>query len=265
MSEDVTICQVASCLRPSDGWFVCAACSTALEKALAEMPWLFDELELVVQRQVKYTRGGGGSKSAETPVMFNEAAANMRDELNNALTTGARLIAEANGWTIDRDPAAWLRHRITAIRLHVAGAEIADEIFRFAAGARWVIDKPPVRQFLGYCSENQGAHDCPGKIYGRSNKPEARCDTCGLEWEAEALRQHISNKLDGMLLTAAEIARLSTYISLPLDREQVRKRINQWAKRGRIESHAGPLKDGAPLFRYAEVLALLEQDTLESA
>lgn len=265
MSDDVTICRVASCLRPSDGWFVCGSCSDALASVLDDMPWLLDELETVVARQVRYTSSGGGGKSAETPVMFNEAAANMRDELTNALTTGARLIAESNGWDIDRAPAAWLRHRITALRLHVAGAEIADEIFRFAAGARWVIDRPPVRQFLGYCSESQGFEDCPGRIYGRSNKPEARCDTCGLEWEAEALRKHISDKLDGMLLTAAEIARLSTYISLPLDREQVRKRINQWAKRGRIESHAAPLKDGAPLFRYAEVLALLEQDTLESA
>lgn len=27
MSDDVTICQVATCIRPSDGWFVCGTCA----------------------------------------------------------------------------------------------------------------------------------------------------------------------------------------------------------------------------------------------
>lgn len=262
MSE--TICQVATCDRPSDDWIVCKTCSVAFEQVLAEVPWMLDELDTVITQQTRYTTASSG-KSAETPMMFNVKAADMRGQLVMQLDTAARMIAEANGWTLTYTDAAgasaWLLRSLTAIRLHEAGAQIVDEITATNAGCLWVIDRPAAKQYLGECSmvfKVEGLDEgCGGRIYGRQGKEHAACDTCGTEWEADALRTVLLQQLDDRLCTASEIAHLSTYLGLIDGREQVRKRINQWAIRGRIEGHEAD--DGSVQFRFGSVYIMLAQ------
>lgn len=262
---EATICQTAACDRPSDGWIICKTCGNAFEKLLAEMPWMLDELETVVTQQTRYTTTTSG-KAAETPMVFNVKAADMRGRLVTELDTAARLIAEANSWELTYTDAAgasrWLLKSISAVRLHPIGAEIFDSISALNAGCLWVIDRPAAKQFLGDCTMVFKVADldekCSGRIYGKAGKDQASCDTCGAEWEAAALRDHLLAQLDDRLCTAAEIAHLSTYLSLIDGREKVRKRINQWALRGRIEGHEA--EDGSVQFRFGEVYVLLAQD-----
>lgn len=263
MSE--TICQVATCDRPSDDWIVCKTCATAFEKVLAEVPWMLDELDTVITQQTRYTTNSSG-KSAEQPMAFNVKASDMRGQLVMHLDTAARMIAEANGWNLTHTDAAgasrWLMRSLTAIRLHEAGAQIVDEITATNAGCLWVIDRPAAKQYLGDCTMVFKVEDldepCQGRIYGRQGKDRAACDTCGTEWEADALRTMLLKQLDDRLCTAAEIAHLSTYLGLVDGREKVRKRINQWAIRGRIEAHES--EDGAVQFRFGTVYVMLAQD-----
>lgn len=263
MSE--TICQVATCDRPSDDWIVCNVCAKRFEKVLAEMPWMLDELDLVISQQTRYVNQSSG-KSAETPLVFDPKASDMRAQLVTAIDTGARIIADANGWALTYgNPAGasrWLLRYLTAIRLNVAGGEIVDSITALNIGCLWVIDRPATKQYLGDCSmvygEGSLRQECAGRIYGRAGKDRARCDTCGAEWEATELREHLLRQLDDRLCTAAEIAHLSTYLGLLAGREQVRKRINQWASRGQVNTH--PADDGEQRFKFGEVYIKLAQD-----
>jgi hypothetical protein len=73
--------------------------------------------------------------------------------------------------------------------------------------------------------------------------------------EARLLRDKLLAELDDRLCTAAEIARLSTYLGLQADRAKVRNRINVWAKRGRIVSETELTTE--PAYRFGIVWRLL--------
>lgn len=267
--EKFTICDAPGCNRPSDGWFVCANCGIEASNALLDLAdWMLDDLQLVVTRQTRYTLGAGKSRAASTtPLMFNDRASDVAGGVAMFLDTTARMIGEDNGWPLDYtdgpSAARWLEHRMSAIRLHVDGGQTVEQIRAWHFQIGRVIDRPVPRQFLGDCGSTAIADvACPGSVYGREGKPVARCDTCGAEYEAEKLRTKLLGELDGRLVSAAEAARLSTYLGLPLDREQVRKRINQWAKRGRIMRHES---DGETLFRFGEIHARLAEDEARRA
>ena len=256
MSEDTT-CTATNCGRPSDDWIVCGNCADELLDVLADMPWMLDELDTVITQQTRYTTQSSG-RSAETPLVFNIKAADTKARLISELAAVARTVAGANGWTLNyRTPvecSAWLERSISAIRLHPAGGEMVDTLASWHAACLWVIDRPAQRQYLGDCSATHELIPCPGAVYGRASKPEAKCDTCGATYQADARREQLLKELDDKVCTAAEIAHLSTYLGLDISREQVRKRINQWHKRGQIARKGGDLD---PTFRFGDALALL--------
>jgi hypothetical protein len=268
--REATICQVMSCNRPSDGWYVCKLCADILAETLTDMAWMLDELDIVITQQTRYTTQSSG-RSAESPLVFNIKAADTKANLVNELDTVARVIAGANGWqrtyTTPKGCAVWLEQKISAIRLHPAGGEMTNDISSWYGACLWVIDRPAQRQYLGDHADmgtvvevelnTRGTSDeqCPGRIYGRAGKPEARCDTCGATFTAEKLRERLLHQLDDKLCSAAEIAHLSTYLGLDIGREQVRKRINQWHKREQIQRKGGT--DVDPKFRFGDALGLL--------
>lgn len=259
MSDETTICQVASCLRPSDGWIVCQHCGDVFVDMLTEVPWMLDQLEIVVLGQTKYTRIAAG-KSAERPLPVNLKASDTRDALANEITTSARMIAEVNGWEFEaattKQAALWLAHRVSAVRLHVAGGEVVDGISRWYAAAMYVIDRPLMRQFLGDCGESWDGEECSGRIYGKQGKPEARCDTCGSVYEAEALRKWLLMQAMDRLMTSAEIGDMSPLMGTGSP-DRMQNRIYKWHQRGRITSRG--VRENSPLFRFGEVYDLLTE------
>lgn len=266
-NDRMTYCAVPGCNRPSDGWFVCANCGIVASNALLDFAdWLLDDLQLVITRQTRYTQGGGRSKSATTPLMFNDRASDHAGGVAMFLDTAARMISEDNQWEADYSDAAgaarWLEHRMSAIRLHVDGGETVDGILAWHVAIKQTIDRPVPRQFLGDCKAVDEGQVCPGRIYGREGKPEARCDTCGATHQADELRGGLLSELEGRLVSASEAARLATYLGIPLDREQVRKRINQWAKRGRIMRHD---REGEQVFRFGEIHDRLAEEEARRA
>jgi hypothetical protein len=268
MRDDrVTICQVASCMNPSDGWIVCRSCGDTFVRTLADTAWLLEELDTVITQQARYVSQSAG-KSSETPMPFDVKAAETRAYLMGEIATSVRLIEDANGWTTTASTevgaAAWLAHSVSAVRLHPLGGIIIDSVMRWYAAAIWAIDRPAQRQYLGECGTDPDGVACGGRIYGKAGKPEATCDTCGGIYQADELRAHLLKELDDKVCTAAEIAKLTTYLALDIDRTQVRKRINQWHTRNRIEAKRID-EDGTPSFRFGDALAMLHRDTKKRA
>ncbi len=262
MSETTTVCR---CGRPTrDHAYACETCGDELARALGDCSWLDEQMEVTITRQqgIDYRRlggGKGGKKDAERPLPGNWTASEARTHLRALLVSwvlfcnaeSVRSSDPANGLPTDAivPMSRWLLWRVDGLMLNDIAPEVVDEIVSAVAHCHRLIDKHPERQYLGPCSA------CPeGRLYSRPSASVAICQSCDATVNAEVVRKHLLEELDDRLCTAAEIARLSTYLGLKADREQVRKRINAWHKRGRISSES---MFDEPAFRFGDVYAML--------
>lgn len=251
-----------------DDAYVCDACADELAKALGDVPALTEELEVTIakRRGIDYrTVGGskGGKKPTEMPPPGNMGAADALRHLKALLVSWALFCEAENVRNSDprTDPlgegddttvalSRWLLWRVDGLTLHDQGGEAVDQITSAVAHCQRVIDRPADRQFLGACDLCQN-----GRLYAAPHSDRAVCDQCESGRDANQLRANLLSELDDRLCTASEIARLSTYLGLRADRDQVRKRINQWHARG-ILAQAHAFSD-EPTFRFGDVYARL--------
>jgi hypothetical protein len=252
------------CGKPTrDDAYVCEDCCDELHRALGDVPWLDDQLEVTItgQKGVDYRKGGGGKGAGELPSPVHWGASEARTHLN-ALLVSWVLFCDAEsirnqshhvGLPDDNLKAlsGWLIWRIDGLALHDIGPEAVDEITSGVAHCRRLVDRPADRQYLGDCEQQ----DCTGRMYSKPGSDFARCDACDTNVNAEAIRTTLLAKLDDRLCTAAEIARLSTYLGLKAGRDQVRNRINQWHSRKLITSES--LFEDEPAFKFGTVYARL--------
>jgi hypothetical protein len=254
------------CGRPTrDAAYGCDTCGDQLARALGDCTWLDEQMEVTITRQqgIDYRRLGGskgGKKDAERPLPGNWTASEARTHLRALLVSWTRLAHDESvrssdprdGLPDDNLPAIsrWLLWRVDGLMLHEAAGDVVEEITSAVAHCHRLIDKHPERQYLGPCSA------CPeGRLYARPGSKQATCESCDVTVDADVVRKRLLEELDDRLCTAAEIARLSTYLGLQAGREQVRKRINQWNARGRIEAH--PSFSDETTFQFGEVYGLL--------
>ena len=262
------------CGRPTrDAAYVCDDCSESLARALGEIPWLDEELEITVSRQkgMDYRRvggGKGGKKPAERPLPADMGASEARTHLKGVLVSWVRYSVEERvrnssphqGIPADTLPAIsrWLLWRVDGLALLDIGPEAVEEVTSAVAHCHRLIDRPADRQYLGACDQCDD-----GRIYARPGSRWARCEACDVAEDADARRSKLLDELDDRLCTASEIARLSTYMALKADRETVRKRVNQWHARGTIAKEAAFTDE--PAFRFGIVRRLLEHADSEKA
>ena len=250
------------CGKPTrDDSYVCDACSDALSVALGEIPWLAEELEVTISGQKGATYDGHTSRGAETPSPVHWGASEAKTHLKALLVSWALFSAQEgirNQSPQQELPAddlialsRWMLWRVDGLSLHDIGPDAVDEITSAVAHCHRLIDRPADRQFLGHCQEC----DEDGRLYARPGGTMARCNVCGSTVNAEALRTRMLAELEDRLCTAAEIAHLSTHLGLRANREQVRKRINQWHKRGVIVSESIFVEE--PAFRFGDIYARL--------
>lgn len=243
---------------------MCETCSDSLARALGDVPWLAEELEVTVARQqgIDYRRLGGssgGKKPIERPSPANMGAAEARAHLRALLVSWAlfcdaervRNSSPHEGLPADELVALsrWLLWRVDGLALHEIGSEAVDELTSAVAHCHRLIDRPSDRQYLGTCDL------CTGRLYARPGSAWAKCDECDAAVNAEDVRAKLLAELDDRLCTAAEIARLSTYLGLKADRETVRKRINQWSARGKL--HEASSFSDEPTYRFGTVYEML--------
>ena len=256
------------CGRPTrDQAFVCDTCWGHYTRALAEIPFIVDELTVSVAR-IHAAVIDGGAPSAEHPLPYNPKAADLLRHLHAQLGTWARFCHEEGLHPGDLPPdnakaiSAWLLdcHRL---KLHDIAPEAVDEITdTVAEGRRIIFWKRRNRIYLGTCersvvdpdTEETLVEACPGEVYANDGEDVGHCDECGQGVTVVVWRANLEDRLSGHLATAAEIARLSTYLGLPASRETVRRKVLYWARHKRIQPHT---REPEPLYRYGDVRSLL--------
>lgn len=260
------------CGRPTrDNAYVCDECLGALSKALGDVPWLVEELEITRTRQ-RAAAITGGPRSADHGLPWHEKASDAERALRNTLVSwvrfcedeGVRHQSRTTEAPEDTLPAMsrWLMWRVDGLALHDLGGDAVDDITNAVAeGQRIVFWKRRQRVYLGSCDARMvddlgiPGDTCPGEVYAEMDAEFGACDECAFPYKVEQRRADLEQKLDDRLCTAAEIARMAVFLGLDVPRERVRQTVNVWAKRGRIEPRSQS-EDG-PLFRYGEVRALL--------
>lgn len=185
--------EYATCGRPiRDQAWLCDRCSRTLERILAELPALADDLDLTITRQAKLGQGSlASNRSEERPVPFDEAAATALRDLRSTCVGSVKLVIEERGltvWPLNTVPGMgrflfahhdWIRH-------HEAAVEILGEFVAITRTVRTVIDRHPTRTrfAVGPCPEkDEDGAPCPGEIRAHfptdeADDPKMTCTVC---------------------------------------------------------------------------------------
>lgn len=271
-----------ACGQPTrDSAYGCDDCGNELRRVLADSPWWAEQLEITMTKQRGKRPGAGGASAArwytkrvdgveveESAVPWHEKAAELGHRLRNHLVTTVRLCEEAhvrhsspyNGLPEDiiDSISTWLLWRVDGLMFNPAFGEILREAVQIEKDAGWLVDRQPDRIFLGPCRFRQV---CGGVVYSKSGDKVAKCRACGTEYDVAEARTDLEKQLDDRLCTAAEIAKLATYLGIQAERDVVRRRINRWHNAGVLKTTAWVTNietgEQTPRFRFGDVLPRL--------
>lgn len=229
-----------------------------LEAKLIAAQWIWEELQVAVTRQSKmaapYRTGG---KSSEHPTMFDTTASEAAWVLRNTLRQWATEVAcDCRVPYVKCDTvfpgdvkelAGWMVSRVIRFIPH---PEALDEICAAVDLGLRVIDRPPVRIYLGDC-------DCGARLYGDPDADEMSCWRCAFEHDPKTLRDRNIQRGGELLVTAKEAAR---YVGELYGIRLTANRIRVWHKRdGKLE----PVElNGELLFRFGDIVAIARRSRL---
>jgi hypothetical protein len=241
-------CMVEWCDRPVVEGHVCMGCAGRLERALGDVPALWEELDTVLTKQARYA--AAEFRRGEQALPFNPAASELGWVLRNTLSTWCRLIAEERGRVLpDADSptavAGWLLHHTTWLRHHRAGHEAVEEITSVVGQIRKAVDRPPERVYAGPCK------DCGGDMYAKPDAASVDCRPCGLSYDVTEMRDWMRSQVYGRLVTAREGVVLLSRFGLPV----VQKTIDKWFERKRVVDH-GKDAEGKRLYLFDDLVTL---------
>lgn len=235
------------CGRPvGDGW-TCQRCADRLSVALGDVPALWEQLDIVLTRQARYSdpEGRGGEKA----VPFNIKASELGSALRNTLSTWCRLVAEERGKDLPQDhPAAvarWMLNHVTWLRHQRAGHEAVEQITSAVSAIRRTVDRPPERIYAGPC------RDCGGDMFGKPGAASVDCRPCGLSYDVAEMLTWMRGQVYGRLVTAKEGVVLLSRFGLPV----AQKTIDKWHERKRLADHKQDA-DGKWLYLFDDLVTL---------
>lgn len=246
-------CAVEWCDRPVGDGYVCQPCASRLERALGDVPALWEELDTVLTRQARYADPEG--RGNDPALMFDTVASELGWVLRNTLSTWCRLIAEERGRVLPTadNPAAvalWLLSHVEWLRHHRAGAEAVEEITSAVKAVRKAVDRPVERIYAGPCA------DCGGDMYGKPDAVTVACRPCGLEYDVAEMLAWMRSKVYGRLVTAKEGAMLLSRFGL----ETAQGTIDKWHFRKRLASPSHDA-EGRRLYLFDDLVTLAAQRT----
>jgi hypothetical protein len=240
-------CMVEWCDRPVGDGYTCQRCADRLSVALGDVPALWEQLDIVLTRQARYSdpEGRGGEKA----LPYNLKASELGTALRGLLNTWCRLIAEERGKDLPTDtPAAvacWLLNHVTWLRHHRAGSEAVEELVDAVNSVRRIVDRPAERIYAGPCVQ------CGGDMYGKPGAEMVECRPCGVGYEVAGRVAWMKAQVYGRLVTAREGSILLSRFGLPTQQ----KTIDKWFERNRLVPHS---KDADPvrLYLFDDLVAL---------
>jgi hypothetical protein len=235
------------CDRPVAEGLVCMRCSDRLERALGDIPALWEELDTVLTKQARYA--AAEARRGERSLPFNPEASEIGWVLRNTLATWCRLIGEERGKALPEDHptavARWLLNHVTWLRHHKAGAEAVEEITSAVNAVRRIVDRPAERIYAGPCK------DCGGDMYGKPDAASVDCRPCGLSYNVTEMLEWMRAQVYGRLVTAREGVILLSRFGLPIQQ----KTIDKWWERKRIADH-GHDTQGKRLYLFDDLVTL---------
>lgn len=257
------------CGRPTkDDAYVCENELDDLARALGEVTWLDEELETTITKQRASTSGDGG-RSAETPILFNVAASQARDNLRHELALLVRFCAEEG--VRASDPAEglpdnniiamsrWLLWRVDGLAFNDMAEEFIASVTGVVARCKQVIDRPPDSWFAGPCNaELAEGVLCGRDMYATRSSGSVECRGCGSSYDVGARREWLLTAAEDQLADAATLSRSLSWLG---GQEVNAARIRKWAERGRILAK-GHAPDGRALYRVGDALDLLTDRTV---
>lgn len=260
--------QVCRCGRPTrDAAYGCDECGDSLARALGEVPWLTEELEITISRQkgVDY-RGVGSGGSTERPLPVSWGASEARTHLKALLVSwalfcsseGVRNSSPDTNMPADNLPALsrWLMWRVDGLMLNEIAPDAIDEITNAVAHCHRVIDTPPDKWYAGPCNAELPSGECGYDLYAKAAIGEVKCGGCGAKYDVAARRKWLLEAAEDRLADAATLARSVSWLgALPLNAARVR----QWASRSRITAKAHDAS-GKPLYRIGDAIDLLAKE-----
>lgn len=240
-----------------DDAYLCDDCCDKAARAIGEVPWLDDELDITLAK-IK-AAGDAGPASAETALPLNLAASAKRATLRHALVMAVRFCDEEgvrhrcpnNDLPQDNIQAMsrWMLWRIDGLALNDMGPQVIADVVSAIRAAKRVIDKPPERSYAGPCPE------CKRDLYHRPDAVQVSCSGCGQRWNVGEVKAWMQRRLDlhlaDRLVTTAEAKTLLGRYGLGMDT----KTIEKWIERGRLTAHG----EKPRMFRWDDVRVLAAQ------
>jgi len=271
----MTIYACGSCdrARPGDR-MVCGACTAELGRALADLPWLYEQLLVTRSRLDRVGAGGGGS---DTPLPYNDRAWKASRRMSITidrwyLSVPPRPVPEGPRCPSCSHPscrylwkwqppvhgtpdalAAWLRRHVTGhLQNHPDAPKAVTEIIAVKDEALAAIDRPDptTRLYAGRCDKP----DCGGELYAPLDAPTVMCAGCDTVYETADRQALLRADLEMALADATQAAWAITSLGMPIKAALIWK----WAERGRLLSH-GDNQLGHPVYRIAEIIELIEE------
>jgi hypothetical protein len=223
------------CGKPTrDAAYVCEDCLSDLSRALGDVPWLAEQLDITLTRQ--RAAGPAGSPSPEKPMPFHVGAFDAANALRHALVTWIKFCDEEHvkhnahddTWPEDNmvSMSRWLMWRVDGLGLNDMGSEAVDEITKAVKKGHQVIDRPADRRYAGPC-------ECGRDLYVKPGAPQAKCSACEQVWDVAELGEWMRKGVMGRLVTAREGATLLSRFDL----ETSQRTIDKWHERKRIVDH----------------------------
>jgi hypothetical protein len=253
--------------------YVCTPCNALLEKTLAEIPSLGEDLETTRLRQSRTGgRSIGGGHSSDVPLPWLETASVAEDTLRSTLVAWARVVVEERGVGWPRNTLAgisgFLLKHVDWLVHHPDAHEAVDELSFAARQARSVVDRAPDRWYAGRCehvdldaqveaivTSGPEPPKCPEELYVREGSSTVSCRTCGTEHDVAQRRAKLARVVKDRLATASELTSAVSNLARPISLNT----IKSWVRRRRlVEKAQSP--DGVALYRVGDVLDLLAGD-----
>ena len=240
-----------------DEAYACDHCGDLLARALGDVHWLEEQIEITIARQKGATYDGSPSPGAEKPLPINLPASEARESLRALLVSWIKLCAEegvrstSTSDAYPRDTLAamsyWLLWRVDGLLLHEAGADAVDEITDAVATCHRMVDRPPEREYVGPCAM------CARDLYCRPGDKSGACRQCGAEWTFLERGEWMKAQMAGRLVTAREASTMLGRLNLPT----AQGTIDKWRERKRI-AERGHNTQGHRLYQWDELRALAE-------
>lgn len=237
--------------------YVCRGCTGRLRGLLTDLAGLMDDLDTALTRQSRFTRAANLHRAgAEEPLPFAIGASEAGYVIRSTILAHTAWITQVRGHTMPRtwrELGTYLTSATDWVARHPDGPDIVDELTAALRQARWAIDRPADRRYLGLCqnvrADNTGCHQ---PLFARVDQPAVKCRRCHHTWDTADLQAELRARIENHQLPAVDAARLLAEVGVLVDVRTIR----QWKRRRHLEPSGHTVK-GQPLYRIGDILKLL--------